>query len=277
MKKITVLLSLFLLTIISCTSSEEATQSQDSTFLPKKYIDSNGSTTTEFNVSYNNNKINEAVSSAGSKSVYTYTEDLITNVTVYRGTKVEISNDYSYNNGILKSNIKIVYDANSTVASKTKYEYTPKTDGSILEESYTVDVTNGTETKTEKSTVYTFSNDNLTKQIDTNIGSYFDGVKNVPTTTEYIYENEYDTQKSPETNILGITKIDFTSPTASRNNSIKRIISQKIITPTTTSTTILSTTDYSLSYDSMGYLTQKTSTYLDGNKTVTLKTQVYYN
>lgn len=273
MKKIISLFSL-IMTVTSCTNNDDVSKIQDTSILPKKIIYTEGANSSTLTLSYNGNKIKETTNNNGYKSVYTYTGDLITNVTNYKGTAIDYISDYTYENEILKSQLNIHFSPNTTDTYKLKSLYTHNADGNILEERYSIDSKTGKETKNGNSEIYTFENGNLTKQVSKNTYTYFDGTKSLTTTYEYTYINEYDNKNNPSMNILGLNKIEF-SDTSSKNNIIKVTATNKTNGVATPNSTYI--TNYTISYDSFGFLTDQIYSYIDENKTVIKKNQYFYN
>ena len=204
MKKTILFLSI-LFSLISCTK-EDSSQNQENTILPKRIIYDYGDTVdySEITLSYDGNKIKETIDQKGRKSVYTYTGDLITNITRYNGTSIDMTNDYVYENGNIKSDLRLTYSANKTDIYGSKKVFTHNSNGTILEESYIVNPITKTETKGLENVIYTFLNGNLTKTVSTSVLNYYNGFNYISSTTEYTYIYEYDDKNHPTATILGL-------------------------------------------------------------------------
>ncbi|MGA9636930.1 hypothetical protein [Flavobacterium sp.] len=276
MKRIIALLSFIVLTFTSCTSNDETSQNHDTSILPKTIIYSEGANSDTTTLSYNGNKIQEITHASGYKSIYTYTDDLITNVTSYKGPTIDNTHDYTYENGKLTSDLNVNYSQNTTQTYKLKSVFTHNNDGTILEERYNVDSKTGAETKNGNSEMYTFTNGNLTKQISTSTSTYFDGIKSTTTTYTYTYIFEYDDKNNPSINILGLNKIEFFD-NASKNNINKIIITERTTNGVVTSSepTVIY---YTTSYNDTNFLTESNHTDSDGNNnTIEYKQKYFYD
>jgi hypothetical protein len=269
MKKIITLLSIFLLTIASCTKDNDA----EKTILPNKIILSDGSNTDISTITYIGNKIETIAYSDGHKFVYTYTGDQISKVTSYEGNTIIGTIDYIYQNNNLKSSIENYLSKSTGVTTNHKLRtvYTYNSDGTILEERYSTDPNTAIETKTNNST-YTFANGNLTKEINTY--TYFNGTTNTSVKNTTVYE--YDNKKNPSSNILGLNKIEF-SDTSSLNNIIKRTISSE---STTDGIHFTAQPDqirnYILSYDANNFLKERKYNDTNSNSIPTTFTTQYF-
>lgn len=279
MKKTIALLSVFLMIVSSCTTNDDASQKQDTSILPKKIIYTEGSNSSTISLSYNGRKIKETTNDNGYKSVYTYTGDLITNVTSYKGAEIDNTTDYTYTNGILKSKL-IVHFWTNTWGIKHTYKlrsvYIHNTDGTILEERYSVDSQTGVEKKLGNSEVYIFVNGNLTKQVYTYEYTHFNGIVSTTTIYKNTYIFEYDKKNNPAVNILGFNKIGF-SENYSLNNLLKSTVSDESATNGITNAGTPVIINYTLSYNSSNYLTESTFVDSDGNNIFTYKNQYFYN
>ncbi|REH00157.1 hypothetical protein [Flavobacterium aquicola] len=268
MKKAITLLSIFLFTITACTKDDNNTEQ---TILLKKFINIEGSNTQTGIINYNGNKISEIAYSNGYKYIYTYTGDLITKVTGYEdGTIVSII-DYTYENNNLRGSVENYTSKSNGVSTNSKLRtvYTPKSDGTILEERFSIDPSTNIETKTANN-IYTFTNGNLIKELSTY--TYFDGTTSITTT---IYE--YDNKKNPSATAIGLNKIEF-SDTSSLNNINKRTISSKSTTDGIHFTHHPDQTrNYILSYDANNFLKERKYNDINLNNTpTTFITQYFY-
>jgi hypothetical protein len=278
MKKLVLILSI-LLTTLSCTK-DDASQNQDSSVLPKRIIRADSYGSLEFSIIYDGNKIKEITNIEGRKSIYTYTNDLITNVTTYEGKLISGINDYFYENGKIKSAVNTFYSIKSNTSTpdyKSRINYTTNADGTILEETYSIDLITGVETKTADNITYTFTNGNLTKSISLNSNTYFNGSQNVTNVYKKILTYEYDNYKNPINNILGLNKIAY-DETLSSNNILKETTTSESTTngvantPTTTPTII----NYILTYNANNFLTESKYYYKTSNNTNATYSQQYF-
>lgn len=272
MKKTITLLSIFLLSIASCTKDDDS-QNQQKTILLNKIITTDGANTYTGIFTYDGNKISEIAYSDGNKFVYTYTGDQISTVTSYKGNTIIGTIDYTYQNNNLKSSIENYLSISTGVTTNHKLRtvYTHNSDGTILEERYSTDPNTEIETKTN-STTYTFANGNLTKEINTY--TYFNGTTNTTVKNTYVYE--YDNKKNPDSNILGLNKIEF-SDTSSLNNIIKRTISFESTTDGIHFTAQPDKTiNYILSYDANNFLKERKYNDTNSNNIPTTFTTQYF-
>lgn len=273
MKKTITLLSVFLLTIVSCTKDDDTSQNQQKTILLNKIITTDGSNTQTGIITYDGNKISEITYSHDQKYIYTYTGDQITKVTNYEGTTMVGTIDYTYENNNLRSSIQnyINKSAGVTTNHKLRTVYTHNSDGTIIGERYSTDPKTAIETKTNSS-IYTFANGNLIKEISTY--TYFIGTTNITTKETSVYE--YDNKKNPSSNILGLNKIEF-SDTSSSNNIIKRTINSESTTDGIHFTAQPDQTrNYILSYDTNSFLKERKYNDINSNNTTTTFTTQYF-
>jgi len=271
MKKIITLLSIFLLTITSCNKDDD---NAEQTILLKKIINIEGSNTQTGIINYNGNKISEIIYSDDQKFVYTYTGDLITKIIAYEGGTIVSTIDYTYENNNLRGSVQNYTSKSNGVSTNRKLRtvYTPKSDGTILEERFSTDPNTTIETKTANN-IYTFTNGNLTKEIDTYTD--FNGTINTTIKVTYIYE--YDNKKNPSSTAIGLNKIEF-SDTSSLNNIIKRTISSESTTDGIHFTSQPDQTrNYILSYDANNFLKERKYNETNSNNTpATFITQYFY-
>lgn len=253
MKNTITLLSILLLMFTSCSKDNENSQNQESTILPKKIIKIEGTNTYELILSYNGNKILEENNSLDNyKYVYTYTDDLITKKTLFKENVITNIDEYTYDNGEVKS---ILTTRNSTdkttgivTVHKSKTTYINNADGTITEENYFIDSATGLEINLPEDRILTYTNGNLVKEVR---NRYF-----YNSIYKYTYLYEYDKNKNPYKNILGLNKISFNSDVSSLNNVIK--------TTTSTQSNKVYTT-YETNYHTNSYLKESKYSYSDGN------------
>lgn len=276
MKNTITLLSILLLMFTSCTKDNENSQNQESIILPKKIIKTEGTNTYELIVSYNGNKILEENNTTGNyKYVYTYTGDLITKQTFYKGNTITTIKEYTYDNGKVKNVLITKNSTDKTTGVVTVYKsrtaYSNNTDGIITEQTYIIDSVTGFEKKLPENRILTFANGNLVKE-----------VRNSPSfssiTYTYTYLYEYDDNENPYKNILGLNKISYSSDVSSLNNVIKTTtLSQSSEEGSTAVLYPNIYTTYETNYNTNSYLIESKYSYSDGNGGLeTYTTQYFY-
>lgn len=276
MKNTITFLSILLLIFASCTKDNENSQNQESIILPKKIIKTEGTNTYELILSYNGNKILEENNSKDNyKYVYTYTEDLITKKELHKGGIIINTLEYFYENGVVKNIFTTKNSTDKTTGVVTEHKsrtaYSNNTNGTITEQTYIIDSVTGLETKLPENRILTFTNGNLVKEIRNSPG--YNSI-----TYKYTYLYEYDANKNPCKNILGLNKISFSSDVTSLNNVIKfTSLSQS---STEGSTVVLYPNIYTTIetyYNTNSYLKESTYSYSDGNGGLeTYKSQYFY-
>jgi hypothetical protein len=274
MKKIVTLLIMLFLMFASCSKDDENSQNQESIILPKKIIKTEGVDSYQLILSYNGNKILEVNNSKDDyKYVYTYTGDLITKKILYKGTVITNIDEYNYDNGIIKN---VLITKNSTDKStgfvtvyKSRTAYINNADGTITEQNYSIDSVTGIETKLPENRIFTFVNGNLVKE-----------VRNSPFSNSIIYKYtylfEYDDNKNPYKNILGLNKIGYSNDVSSINNVKKFTTQSEIIKEGTATTKTEIITVCSLQHNKNTYLTESKYSYSDGNSGVVAYTTQYF-
>jgi hypothetical protein len=285
------LLSIVSLLSVSCSKDDDTVanpQNPESYILLKKITENNGDGVLgSITINYNGNKIAEVIDK-DSKSIYTYTGDLITKVETYEGTTLTYQVIYSYLNDKLKT-ITSTYsyvDTNGAInVFRNKTVYTYNTDGTVLEERYTIDNATGAETKKNNTTVYTYANGNLTKTVETSTSTFMTtDVDGNPVTNTTVNKNidtyEYDNKYNPLKNILGFSKI-LSGTQASANNVIKSTsISESTYNGVANPPSPSVVTDYIFKYNPKDYpIEQKYPyiTYINNQPvTKTLTTQYFY-
>ncbi|KQW98634.1 hypothetical protein [Flavobacterium sp. Root420] len=210
MKKILCLfgaLSIALMT--SCSSDDSSTDVASETLLPKKMVETtveNGqSGSITYTITYDGNKLKDIALSDASRSVYTYTGDVITKVELYRSSVLYSTDVYAYENGKLVS--KITTKAFST-SPQQKLTFVYNANGTVnANES---EISNKVEIKYDTTTLYTFSNGNIVSS------EYINGERDKITST-------FDDKKSPFTNVTGVKlllNLDETFDFYSANNEL---------------------------------------------------------
>jgi hypothetical protein len=193
MKKILFLFSALSIVLLSSCSSDDNNSDggSSSTALPTKItlttVDDGKSGTLDYTFTYDGNKLKQIALSDASKYVYTYTDNLITKVELFKSSVLTSTDVYEYLNG------KLVSKITTGVANSNKYKLTfvYNANGTVnVNESAIVQ---GQEIKYDTTTLYTFANGNIisTEYIDE------DGDSEKITST-------YDNKKSPFANVTGL-------------------------------------------------------------------------
>ncbi len=241
------------LSLNSCSKDEESTpEPTPALVLPKKFIFTEGSYNPTSTIAYNGNKMVEINSiytgeeSGTSKSVYTYTGDLITKLAEYENGVLSDQTDYTYENNKLKSSIYA--RTNGQYKSKVVYIYNP--DGTVTRESYSIDIATGVETKNNDNTILTFANGNLVKGVS------------IQNQVDYTYKNtttyEYDNKNSFLKNVLGFNKLIDDELLSQTNNITKKTVLQESTYQGQTQEPSTYITVYEYLYNSDGYPVKKT-------------------
>ncbi|HEU0124843.1 hypothetical protein [Flavobacterium sp.] len=217
MKKLVLLFTVLSLIVLSC-SSDDSNSSEDKSVLPKTisyiYPSIYLGTNTKSTLTYNGNKI---VSSTDedSKTIFTYTGDLITKQEVFdiddqgKETKTDEA-VYTYENGklktrIFKENITAQYPDGEYIV---KVVYTHASNESISYVNYSVDKNSKVELKTSEG-VLTYKDGNLIKEQNTNSSG----------TSSRDYE--YDGKNNPLKNIQGFNQLLNEISDIGRGNVVK--------------------------------------------------------
>ena len=259
MKKVIVLLSVALLTVIACSKSDDAVPIvsnptiQTSLLLPKKisyvYSGDNGSSSLICN--YDGNKILEAKSEGStSKEMFTYDGDLIIKNEFFQLNNIDFTKNYIYENNQLKT-VLILKNLRDRLGVpyvyKTKKEYTYNSNGTILEENFKF--VDNIAVNSKNDILYTFTNGNLVKKVE-NLRTISYNNEQVDQIFTSIYE--FDDKMNPYKNILGI-KIIFDN--ASVNNVVKETTQlTEFINGVSNINYPLYIVNYNLEYNSNNYL-----------------------
>ncbi|WP_414000261.1 hypothetical protein ACMDB5_06840 [Flavobacterium sp. W1B] len=211
MKKSLLLFSATLLVLTSsCSNDEKYEEAATGTLLPKKIVETmveNGeSASVTYTMTYDGNKLKDIRLTDDSRSVYTYTGDLITKVELFDSSVLYSSDDYAYSDGKLVSKIT-TYADDTSIKDKLTFVYNANGTVNVNQSR----IINGQEVKYDTTTLYTFSNGNIVSI------EYIDDVKEKITSV-------FDDKKSPFNNITGVkflldldTYFDFYS----MNNTVK--------------------------------------------------------
>jgi filamentous hemagglutinin family protein len=258
------------LSLNSCSKDEESTPEPTPTpalVLPKKFIFTEASYTSTSTITYNGNKMVEINStytgeeSGTSKSVYTYTGDLITKVAEYENGVLSDQTDYTYENNKLKSSIYA--RINGQYKSKGVYVYNP--DGTVTNESYSINIATGVETKNNDNTILTFANGNLVKGVS------------IQNQVEYIFKNtttyEYDNKNSFLKNVLGFNKLIDDELLSQSNNITKKTVLQESTYQGQAQEPNTYITAYEYVYNSNGYPVKRT---YNETANITSTLQIFY-
>ena len=190
MKKLLYLFGAALLVLTSCSKDDETAGAAPETLLPKKIVatdvenGSSGSLT--YTLSYDGNKLKDISVSDASRTVYTYTGDVITKVESFRSSILISTDVYAYEGGKLISKITTpAFDG--TIQEKLTFVY--NANGTVnANES---EIINRQEIKYDTTTLYTFLNGNIVSS------EFNDGEREKISST-------FDNKKSPFYNITGL-------------------------------------------------------------------------
>ena len=291
MKKISLLLSIFAIAIVSCSKDEVTAPAPAPVLgvLPTRIENiSEGDGNSTANLTYNGNKIveySEPRNSVVYKTVFTYNGDLIVKGESFKGSVLEDSDEYIYENNKIKTILslenRIDYQTNLPYVEKTKKVYTYNTNGTILEEQFKL--VDGVYENQNRTKLFTYnSTGNLIKSEENSRSSYFNGTTDVVTTSNYTYTYEYDNKNNPLKNITGLNKIGF-SDTFSVNNVIKKTstfssTNDGVINPNPQPARV---SEYVLLYNANDYLTENKYSYNSavyppggGTPTIVIKTNI---
>lgn len=199
--------------ISSCSSDDSSSESENAVLLPKKItetlVENGKSGSLTYTFSYDGNKLKEIALSDASKSVYTYTGDLITKVELYYSGILQSTDVYAYEGGKLVSKIT-TRESNKNYQDKLTFVYNANGTVNVNES----DIINKQEIKYDTTTLYTFSNGNIVSS------ELIDG-----TPMEKI-TSTFDNKKSPFINITGVKQLldlDNDFDFYSVNNTVKNV------------------------------------------------------
>lgn len=264
MKKI-LLFSALGLIFTSCSSDDNSPSIEDTSVLPKTisyiYPDVMLGTNSTSTLKFNGNKVVSSIE-PGSKTIFTYTGDLITKQEVYDVDQQEKETKekevvYTYENGklktrIFKEDITTAYPDGQYIE---KTVYTHNSAESISYINYLVDKNSKIETKDSEGTL-TYKDGNLIKEQQK--------VTSVTRTRVY----EYDAKNNPLKNILGFNALLNEISETGKNNIVKT---------TSTSTESANTSVYltTYTYNESGYPLRQTS-YDGGGKSIEYEIEYTY-
>ncbi len=260
-KKLVGLLSVFLITLCSCTNENvDPVQVQ----LLKKIVEVSvdGSSKTIL-LSYVGNKIVH-IDKFDTVSTFYYTGDLITKIVELDKTNQHLkTSEYFYSDGLL-----------TKIASSDNYviNYVHNNDGSVSYEKLTKD-SNNNDVKIYHGTLY-FQGENLVKD-----ERFFDDA-GLAVLSKKSVSLAYDTKNNALHNILGFNKLLDYAKTISLNNSINSAeISEIKYIDTDQVISAMNTYKSKYQYNSNGYPTEIVSENLifGGNDSNHLKSQLFYN
>ncbi|GEM_PF-2113658 len=233
MKKKPILFSMLLLSIISCSDDKKKSKEDYNHFLISEITRISDEKEYKENYSYKENKILDC---DGSKKYY-YQADKITKIELINSNNEIIKTiEYKYLNNRVDYYTTVEYG----MVFKTKYTY--EENGDVLYDTFQL-YESGEEEELDNYGTYTFKNGNLIK-----LEEFLDG-------TETVTEYEYDNQKNPWKNVLGLNLLLDQKPSV--NNVVKEKFNE--IDGYSGNTT------YSYKYNSDGYPVEKKAIYEDGN------------
>lgn len=261
MKKFLCLFSALSTVLLSSCSSDDNNSDggSSSTALPTKItittVEDGDSGTLDYTFTYDGNKLKQIALSDASKYVYTYTDNLITKVELYKSSVLTSTDVYEYLSGKLVSKIT----TGAFTSTKDKLTFVYNANGTVnVNESEIID---GQEVKYDTTTLYTFANENI---IST---EFIDGNKEKIT-------NTFDDKKSPFVNVTGLKLLldlgldsDFSFDFYSVNNALT---SKTVYTNEGEVETVNAT--YTNKYNSSNFVTEVFS----GDATDSFKIQITY-
>ncbi|WP_269234925.1 hypothetical protein [Flavobacterium flavigenum] len=264
MKKILCLFSAFSVVLLSSCSNDDNNSDggSSSTALPTKItlttVEDGDKGTLDYTFTYDGNKLKQISLSDASRYAYTYTDNLITKVELYKSGILFSTDVYAYDNsGKLTS--RITTRAFSSY-SKDKLTFLYNANGTVtVSASQIVD---GEEGEYYESTIYTFANGNISSTEV--IGD--DGYTEKITST-------YDNKKTPFVNVTGLKQLldlaldtDLSFDFYSVNNTLT---SKTVYTGEEVETV---NTTFTNKYNSDNFLTETFS----GDNTDSFKVQITY-
>ncbi len=253
------------LTFVSCESDSTDDPSNDnnpgntSNVLITKVIetDSNGDAITS-ECFYNGNKLNYILddnSGTPVKTVFIYTNNLITSTNLYVDNVLTIKDEYTYDsNSRLIEHKQYDFTGSGTINHEYKFTFIYNSNNTINFELYSTSPSMGTDL--EKSGVINLdANQNVTSNTVTD--------EITSETTTYTYT--YDTKNNPIKNIVGMEKIRYAWPSGEIEGSILNNVLNVSVDGNTNSTTY--------TYNALNF--PATSSYSENGETY--NTQYFYN
>ncbi|CAM4076095.1 MULTISPECIES: hypothetical protein [Flavobacterium] len=239
MKKFLTLVSAIALVFTSCSKDDDSGTNEAENTLLKKTIYTEGTDTDLYDATYDGNKIVSFIGSTdNSKTLYTYTGDLITKIEDFDNTTLEFTTNYFYNNGKLVS----MEEIESGATQKNRTDYTYNSDGTVSFTNYSIVIATNVTNTIHNGKLF-FANNNIIKKevIRTNSTS----------TTTYLF----DDKKNPAINIIGFDKL-LDEDKSQKNNITKETeVAEYTSGGTTTTDTYITTNVFS--YNSSGFPIQK--------------------
>lgn len=192
MKKIFCLLSISLLLLQACSSSDSSASISTNLILLKKTIYTNPDGIFTTNFTYNGNKILKAITNNFGYSNFIYSGDLISSVENYDINNNLISKSlYNYNsNNEIANFIELYYSSN--IGHRIVYQY--NSDGTVISNQYTGNL------NTQNTLSYTCKIYFLNGEVSSEVFS-FGSSKTINFT--------YDNKNHPNKNVLGFDKLSF--------------------------------------------------------------------
>lgn len=194
MKKLFLVLYIFSVSAISCSSDEDISSNSENKLIKKTVSSGNGSSTI-FNYVYNGTKLKELHMNNNNITKYKYTGNNITSIENYYNGALFYKTTFRYDNNQRVISQLEYYIANNIVAERTDFSY--NSNNIISFQKYYGSLSSQT-TFSERGFIYYDSNNENFK---------------VETYNEYYLikktEWTYDTKNSPTKNIMGFNKIPF--------------------------------------------------------------------
>lgn len=203
---------------------------------------------------YDGNKIISETDQGGYKTNYTYTGELITKIEKADETgTVYLSKEYNYEGG------KLMHILRNEFGSYYKRDFTYNKDGTIWYSEFMSDSEGNEFEPMSNNGTYTILNDNLIKN-----QLYFKS-------NQVVQSYEYDSKKSPKSNIIGFNKVLDIDYEKSANNPIKIV---KVMGSQDNLQTSVWSANYE--YNANGYATIRIEKIEEDGSVFVETTQFYY-
>lgn len=269
MKKILFLFSALSIALISSCSSDDNNSDggSSSSVLPTKItlttVEEGKSGTLDYTFTYDGNKLKQISLSDASRYVYTYTDNLITKVELYKSSVLISTDVYEYKNGKLDS--KTTTEAfNSSIKDKLTFEY--NSNGTVSAKASKI--RDGEEGDYYESTTYTFANGNIISTDLIDVEGY--GEKTT---------NTFDNRKSPFVNVTGLKLLLDLSLNADTDiafdfdfYSVNNVLTSKTVYTTDGEVDATANITFTNKYNSSDFLTEVFS----GDANDSFKIQITY-
>ena len=265
MKKFLCLFSALSIALLSSCSSDDDNSDggSSSTALPTKItlttVEDGDSGKLDYTFTYDGNKLKEISLSDASRYVYTYTDNLITKVELYKSSVLFTTDVYAYENGKLTS--RITSRAFSSF-SKDKLTFVYNSNGTVSVKAS--QILDGEESDYYETTIYTFANGNIvsSEYIDE------DGDSEKITST-------FDNKKSPFVNVTGLKlllDVALDTDVSFDFHSVNNALTSKTVYTSEGEVEGTANTTFTNKYNSSDFLTEVFS----GDASDSFKVQITY-